>query len=271
MENFNNEASNNSLEKAMSLEEKVEKLEAENKELKDKLENRDKLLGILAHDLRSPLGLTTVMVDSLLTSVKEDSATDKQERAFLEMISVQSKNTFKLLEDLLAWIRIQKEGISVEMLNIDLSKNVNDSISPLLGIAKEKEIKLENKVPNNTNISTDTNMLQTVIRNITSNAIKYTHKGGNISILSEQKGNVVEVHIADDGIGLSEKSKNEIFSSLAASRPGTEGEKGTRFGLAICKEFMEKMNGSIRVESEGEGKGTTFILTLPTEKKDQEK
>ena len=87
MENFNNEASNNSLEKAMSLEEKVEKLEAENKELKDKLENRDKLLGILAHDLRSPLGLTTVMVDSLLTSVKEDSATDKQERAFLEMIS----------------------------------------------------------------------------------------------------------------------------------------------------------------------------------------
>lgn len=265
MENFKPE---NKAENELSLEEKLEKSEAENKDLKEKLDNREKLLKIIAHDLRSPIGNNTVFIDHLNESIKNKTMTEHELPVYLEMLSTQSRNTYKLLVDLFEWVKIQQGGIKPELLPTDLYAEVENSIASLKEIAKRKEVDLENKISSeNVKILADSNMLNTIVRNLTSNAIKYTEKGGNIIISSKNNNDNVEIHISDDGVGLSDDAKQNIFDVLNPSKEGTEGEKGTRFGLSICKEFVEKMNGTIRVESEGEGKGTTFIITLPAGEK----
>jgi signal transduction histidine kinase len=108
-------------------------------------------------------------------------------------------------------------------------------------------------------------MLKTVIRNLCSNAIKFTQEKGCILITCKNEDDLVKIYVKDDGMGLSEDRKNKLFDGTGYTTLGTNGEKGTGFGLPMCKEMIEKMNGTIEVESEGLGKGTTFIITLKSE------
>ena len=251
------------IEKELSLDERVKKLEVENKELKDKLENREKLFRIIAHDLRGPVGNTTVFIKLLSEYVKDGSISNEELADNLDIIYKNSEETSKLLEDLLTWGNLQQDGIKPEILAMNLVNQVENSIAPLLQIAKNKNINLENKVSGNIEILADRVMLETVIRNLSSNAIKFTNSDGNISISSEKRNNLVEIYIKDDGVGLNDDQKKNLFESIGVSTKGTNKEKGTGLGISICKEMVEKMGGTIKVESEGEGKGTTFTVTLP--------
>ena len=259
------------IEKELSLDERVKKLEVENKELKDKLENREKLFRIISHDLKGPVSNTAIFIKLLSEYIKDGSISNEELINNLDTILQNSENTSKLLEDLLTWSKLQQDEIKPEILVMNLTNQVENSIALLLQKAKEKNINFENKVSGNIEILADRVMLETVIRNLSSNAIKFTNSGGNISISYEKKNNLVEIYIKDDGIGLKDEQKKNLFESIGVSTNGTGKETGTGLGISICKEMVEKMGGNIKVESEGEGKGTTFIVTLPTEEGGKEK
>lgn len=241
---------------------KIEKLEKENEELKNKLEDMEKSFRIIAHDLIGPVGNAAVLTEMLSEGIK-DGSMDKEELVeSMDALSTNGRATLKLLEDLLTWSRLQQGGAQPEILVTKLSDQVNDSIAPIIQIAKQKDIKLINEVSENVEILADSNMLQTVLRNLSSNSIKFTPNGGNITISSQMKDNKVEIIVKDDGVGLKDEQKIKLFESVGVTSVGTNKEKGTGFGLSICKEIIEKMGGTIRAESEGEGKGTSFIVTL---------
>lgn len=243
-----------------------EKLRDEIKKLKIQLEVRDKLFKILSHDLRAPIGNFSIVIDYLLENLENGSSNNEELVEMMTEISKQSKSMAQLLMNLMKWIKLQNEGINPKFEIIDLVNQINDSIAPLLSSAKEKEINIKNKGTEKINIVGDPDMLQLIIRNITSNAIKFTENGGNILISFKNEKDNVEIYIKDDGIGLDENNIKSLFENIGNSELGTKGEKGTGLGLSLCKEMIEKMGGSISVESEGEGKGTTFIVTLPTGK-----
>lgn len=243
--------------------EKMEKLEKDNEELKGKLENMKKLFRIIAHDLKTPVGNIAVFIDLLSKELKDGNMSKEELTENMEMISRSSEATHKLLEDLLKWTRLQQEGMKPEISTLELSNQVEDSILPLIQTAKEKGVSLENEVPKDIDVLADGNMLNAIIRNLSSNAIKFTKGGERISISSLPKGDQVEIYVKDNGVGLNEEQVGKLFDNVGFSNEGTKGEKGTGFGLSICKEMLSLMNGTIRAESEGEGKGTTFIVTLP--------
>jgi two-component system, sensor histidine kinase and response regulator len=262
---------NNSLEKVgLSPEEKLlekfkvenEKLLAKNKELEEKVESRDQFIEIIAHDLKSPMSGINNLVNLLLEKV--DTMPKEQMIFLLSAISQQGESTYRLLEDLLEWVKFQKDGIKPEISNLKLLNQIEDAIAPLLQIAKNKEIKLDNQVSNkDIEVQAGSMMLKTVIRNLTSNSIKFTKKGGNILISSKIKGDTLEITVSDDGVGLNEKTKESLFKGIVSSSTGTNNEKGTGLGLSLCYEMVTKMGGTIRAESEGQGKGSQFIITLP--------
>jgi len=250
---------------------KNEELQLEIEELKKQIDVKNELFRIVAHDLRGPIGNLSTIADIILENVKNIKNTEdfhmKKEGLIdvINMLSDSSQATYKLLQDLLTWSRLQQGGINPEILVMKLSDQVREAIAPLLQTANNKDIKLGYEISDNINILADRMMLQTVIRNLSSNAIKFSNKGGDILISCEKKNNNIKIYIKDNGIGLTEDKLKGLFESIGKSNKGTEGEEGTGLGLSICREMIEKMGGSISVESEGEGKGTTFIVTLPAE------
>ncbi len=255
------------IEQEWSLALKVEQLEAENEALKNKSENMTKLFRIIAHDLINPIGNAAVVTKFLLEDIKYGSINKAELAIMLESLSKDNEATLKLLEDLLIWSRLQQDGMKIEVLEIKLSDQVNNAISPLQSIANQKNIKLTNEVPNDMEIFADSNMLQTVIRNLCSNSLKFTKEGGEVSVSAEKINDKVEVSINDNGVGMTNDQIKKLFENAGVSTDGTNKEKGTGFGISICKELVEKMGGSIRVESEGKDKGTKFIVSLSSVKK----
>ena len=187
----------------------------------------------------------------------------KKLNEFLEMINLSTHSAYQSLENLLEWARSQTERISIEPETINLHPVIVE-IKELQNLhAKNKGIIVIDEIPDDISVFADRNMLNTVIRNITSNAIKYTSQGGSITYrCSTTKDNVV-IEIADSGIGIPEDKLKELFQlDRVSSTAGTEGETGTGLGLIVCHDFMLKNNGSIDVTSKA-GKGTSFFLTIP--------
>lgn len=244
---------------------KRKKAEAEiiikNEELIKLNHEKDRFFSIIAHDLRSPfssfLGITELLADKMLNYPKE-----KLKEVFVEMRD-SANNLYKLLENLLQWAGIQQGLFPFRPEKVKLCKIVNDSISVLYDAARNKEIEIVCNIPDDLIVYIDTNMFQTVIRNLISNAVKFTPKGGQIKINAGiiNKKNV-EISVSDTGIGMDESMINKIFNLNAkVNRPGTDGEPSTGLGLLLCKEFIEKHGGEIRVES-GINKGTTFYINI---------
>ena len=224
--------------------------------------DKNKLFSIIAHDLRSPfngfLGFTDLLVKDL------DTFTQDEIRKIAARMRFSATNLFYLLENLLQWSRIQQGLIPFNREVIQLLPVVNESVSTIVESAKNKEIEIRYDIPERLTIFADINMLLSVIRNLTSNAVKFTPKGGNIMIFSKDtRDNQVEISIKDSGIGMSRSIVDNLFQiDGQTSRNGTQGEPSTGLGLILCKDFIEKHGGKIWVESE-EGKGSTFFLTLP--------
>lgn len=221
---------------------------------------KDKFFSIIAHDLRSPfntfLGLTEMMAEDLY-SMRLDE---------IQQIAIDMKNSannlYHLLENLLEWSMVKRGMKPFNPKEILLNKLVADTLTALSESIRMKAIRISMRIPSNLNVTADEHMLGTIIRNLLSNAVKFTPKNGSIHIEACEKNGATELTIADSGIGMDEKMKKTLFDlSGSNNRPGTEGELSTGLGLLLCKEFVEKHNGSIRVESEPE-KGSTFIIQL---------
>jgi PAS domain S-box-containing protein len=222
---------------------------------------KDKFFSIIAHDLKSPfhgiLGLSNLIVNA------KPKLSLEHTMRYVGLINDASGNAYKLLENLLEWSSSQTGKIEFKPEKINLEKTLTDVMNLSENMAKTKNISLTNKIPDNTMVFADRNMLNTVLRNLISNAIKFTNKNGNVSVNAIEGKHEITVTVSDSGVGMDELTKNRLFKiSEKVTTLGTEKEKGTGLGLVLCKEFIEKHNGNIWVESEP-GKGSKFIFTLP--------
>lgn len=229
--------------------------------LKELIATKDKLFSIIAHDLRSPfnsiIGFSELLIENSNDILLEDS------EQYIKIINSAAKNTLILLDNLLNWAKSQTGQLSFNPEKILFSEVVQEIITLSKSIAKSKNITLEYSCVANLEVFVDVNMLNTVIRNLISNAIKFTNVGGYIKVSAELKQDQVEITISDNGIGINKEKCNELFSITSNTTTlGTADENGSGLGLVLCKEFIQKNNGDIWVESE-ENKGSNFIFTLP--------
>jgi two-component system, sensor histidine kinase and response regulator len=241
----------------------IERIRAEKNEKKLRIanNNKDRFISVLAHDLKSPfnslLGLTKLLKENLH---KYDI--DKIE--YLINIVHQSTNqTYNLLEDLLLWSQSKSGNFTINSQNIVFKEVCNEVINYLKHQADAKEITIEFYDHEKTILNADLNMFKIVLRNLISNAIKYTFKNGLIKISIEKNDTIATITVSDNGVGIEKENLSNFWDlKKSNSKTGTSGEKGTGFGLLLCKEFVEKNNGKIWVESEP-GKGSNFKFTIP--------
>lgn len=245
---------NEILEKNSAIKKKNEELQISNSE-------KDKFFSIIAHDVRGPLSSFLALTEIMDENLQYMTTSDLQ--AIITSMRSSSKNLYELLGNLLEWSQMERgmTYFNPEPVNLlELAKNCIKSVSEL---ADKKSVSIALHIPANLMIFADKNMLATIIRNLMSNAVKFTRSGGETSITARDAENLgIEILVRDSGIGISEKMLDKLFElNGQTSRNGTDGEPSTGLGLVLCKEFVEKHNGKIWVESEV-GKGSTFRFTL---------
>ena len=230
-------------------------------ELSKLIIQKDKLFSIIAHDLRSPFSGLLGFSELLLEDFNNISTSEKI--LYISNINSSLKNLLSLIDNLLTWARLNLDKVSHEPKIISLDSIINSVFRSLAIVAKNKNIILKNNVSSNYNSYADPDMIETIIRNLVSNAIKYTNENGEVSINIADKGNNITVSVGDNGLGMSPEMINNLFKDgTQETTNGTNGEAGTGLGLLICKEFVEMNNGKIWVESKL-GKGSKFYFTLP--------
>jgi len=218
---------------------------------------KNRLFAIISHDLRSPIGGLKSALDLL-----EDRTFS--EKDFIERIPNMQRNitaVYETLENLLFWAKSQIEGENIEPINVNLAEAIGETRSYLDALLKEKQLSFKQTIPSSTEVKTDKNLLNLILRNLIGNAIKFTPSQGEIQINSSQKGEMIEVSIKDTGVGISPERIDNLFKD-GNTTWGTLGEQGTGIGLLFCKEVIEKSGGQIWVESRV-GQGSTFYFDLP--------
>ena len=222
---------------------------------------KDKLFSIIAHDLRSPFNNILVLCDILKTQITKLEDTDAP--VYLGLIQSTAKNTLVLLENLLDWAKSQSGQISFKTEKTGISSVIHEILGLSMSIAQTKGISIKVSVEDEIEVNSDKKILKTVFRNLISNAIKYSKPGGNITISAIDEENQIKIIISDSGVGMDAKTLENLFGiTTNTPLPGTLNEKGSGFGLVLCKEFVEKLGGKIWVESE-QGKGSNFMFTIP--------
>ena len=238
------------------------KLSRQSKELRELNVTKDKFFSIIAHDFRGPfngfLGLTKLMAE------ESSGLTQDEIQKMARSMRDSATNLFGLLENLLEWSRSQRGITSYEAEPFLLMPLIAESLHPVMDLADKKEIEIRYEIPSDLEVFADKYMLASTIRNLTTNAVKFTRKGGKVTISAKSgPGNTVEFAVRDTGIGMSPQMVVGLFRlDVQTNRKGTEGEPSTGLGLILCKDFVEKHGGKIWVESE-DGKGSTFCFTLP--------
>ncbi len=247
------------------LEEKVRlrtlKIEDQNQQLSDLNSTKDKFFSIIAHDLRNPfntiLGLTEMTLGNLVSQDLEKT------RKALTDIRDTSRHAFDLLQNLLIWARSQTNSLEFNPVSVDLAERIYENISLVKTQAGRKEITIEFEQKEPLFITADLRMIDTVIRNLLTNAIKFTGKQGRIAIRTNLSDDVCQVTVSDNGIGIAQENIPKLFRlDSKYTRKGTDQEKGSGLGLILCREFIEKHHGTIHLESE-QGKGSSITFTLP--------
>jgi two-component system sensor histidine kinase/response regulator len=234
-----------------------------NSELKEAIETKDKFFSIIAHDLRSPFNNIIGLSDLLKSEVR--NLDSKQIENFAGLISKSAGHTLQLLDNLLNWARMQQDRMEFTPGNLLLQKFVKDVVWILNESAQQKNISIHNKIPSKLIIHADENMITGIIRNLISNAIKFTNTGGLIEISAQHIENQVVISVTDTGVGISEQQIARLFNvGTNSSTRGTANEPGTGLGLILCREFVEKHGGKIWVSSKP-GQGTTFYFSIPGE------
>lgn len=249
-------------EQAEILRAQKEELEKANLHLNELNSTKDKFFSIIAHDLKNPFN--TILGFSELLNTKFDKLSDEKKVKYSEVIYDSSKNIYSLLENLLQWARTQTDKIEFAPANFKLKDLVDQNITLLKEHLTNKKITLNQNIADTSDVYADRNMINTVLRNLLTNAIKFTNAGGDITVSSAEKDGYVEVSIKDTGVGMSEEETSRLFRvDYNFSKNGTDGETGTGLGLILCKEFVVKNGGKIWVESLA-GKGSKFSFTLRT-------
>ena len=238
-----------------------QQLQHANRQLQEANASKDKFFSIIAHDLRSPftglIGLTEAIIEDF------ERYSQDRVKTLLSRLHKDSKTVYNLLTNLLQWSRLQRGLMDCEPETDPLATIVRQNMDLLRAQAERKQITLENQVADETMVYADPRMLNGVIRNLLSNALKFTQPGGTIEVSAQSQEHTVEITVSDTGIGMDQTRLNNLFRIDAkTSRSGTADEEGTGLGLILCKEFVEKNGGAIRVESEVD-KGSRFIVSLP--------
>jgi signal transduction histidine kinase len=220
-----------------------------------------KFLSIIAHDLRSPFSSIIGILELLKLSLKEFNK-DEIEK-YVNIVYNSANNTLILLDNLLVWAVSQNKEKNFKPIKINLYNLLKEEIESLKFLAIQKQITLKHLINPDLNVAADIQMVKTILRNLISNAIKFTNNNGEVIINATEIKQFVEVEVKDNGIGISAENQKKLFQiDSFHSTPGTHDEKGIGLGLLLCKEFVELHGGNILIESET-GKGSRFAFTLP--------
>lgn len=239
-------------------------LKENEKRLKKLNSTKDKLFSIIAHDLKSPFNTILGFSELIMDEIKNNDL--EKVNLYAGLIRDSSARTLTLVENLLDWSRTQTGKIAIKLKNTELKSIVDNSIQLLSDRAMQKSITLINKIPEQLSTLVDQDMFNVIIRNLISNAIKFTDKGGNITISSLEDENQIRIIVEDSGIGIDSARLKDLFQlGENHSTVGTKKERGTGLGLIVCKEFVEKLGGIIWAESEL-GQGSRFCFTVPLNK-----
>ena len=246
---------------SIKIEKQHDELDKQKKELEELNATKDKFFTIIAHDLKNPFNTVIGMTELLME--RYDTYDNTKRKEFIRQIYKFSNNVFNLLEDLLQWAKSQTGRMEVNPEKVDIFELVYENTSLVEDKATKKGIEIRSEVKIGMFASIDRNMISTVLRNLISNAIKFTKRGGEIVIKAKEVDKYIEIEVSDTGIGIPESELIKIFridSNL--STIGTDEEAGTGLGLIISKEFVEKNAGTINVVST-ERVGSTFKFTVP--------
>ena len=231
-------------------------------ELSQLNKSKDILFSIIAHDLRNPLGGFKGMLELLKDDVFLFNSQEYKDA--IKLLINTANDVSNLLENLLFWSRSQRDEVRFIPQNLELNKIIFQNISLLQGVIRKKKIQINYNVTEVSVLYADKEMVKVIIRNILSNAVKFTDVQGCIDIFVSTNNNIVKIKIKDNGIGMSSDIVEKIFDEKKFdSRFGTDGEKGSGLGLNLCQLFVNKNNGNIEVKSE-ENIGSEFIITLPS-------
>ncbi|MBN2862485.1 MAG: HAMP domain-containing histidine kinase [Bacteroidales bacterium] len=237
------------------------RIEKQTMKLREVIATNTKFLSILSHDLRSPFSSILCALEIVKDNLNNFNKCEIVN--YIDIASNSANNTLNLLDNLLAWTIAQNNGKSFNPVKINLRGLVKDEIDTMNVQANQKQIMLNHSIAPSLNIAADLQMIRTVLRNLISNAIKYTNTGGEINIIALEREQYVEIAVKDNGIGISRVVQRNLFKNDGFhSGTGTNNEKGTGLGLLLCKEFIELHGGDIRIESK-QGKGCKVIFTIP--------
>lgn len=222
---------------------------------------KDTYLSIIAHDLRSPAANIVQLSELLNKNIEDDNLSDVQKIA--SWIQTASQSVLTLLTDLTAWAKSQSDQLSIDQKILPLQQIAAETLETQTALAQQKNVEVISHIPPALKVYADTNLTKTILRNLISNAIKFTPQGGSITIQAEEKEAEVAISITDTGMGMDEKIQKHLFQlSKEKIRQGTDGEASTGLGLMLVKNFVEKQGGTIQFDSTV-GKGTTATFTLP--------
>ncbi len=241
------------------------KLHESQMELKEANSAKEKIFSIIAHDLIGPIGTNKSIVDLIVSQV--DELSHDEILTLITSLKPSLDSTYSLIENLLSWARIQQNRLKPNFEVISVSSIVDAVVNQLEGQASRKSIRLEVDIDKDVNIFADKNQMDIVLRNIVSNAIKFSNLGSDVLIQITSTGTNAEICITDNGIGISQEQIDSIVTGKGSNeiRRGTDNEKGTGFGLVIVNEFVRNNFGKVNISS-NPGVGTTFRISIPIKK-----
>ncbi len=243
------------------LKDAMKQLQQYSEELQELNATKDKFFSIIAHDLKSPF--QGLMGYSKMLAEEYSDLDEDTRRVYIESILKISEEAYKLLENLLQWSRLQSGAMIFNPDVFNISQNLASTLSLLSENASRKSISFTKEIDKNAFVNADINMFTTIIRNLCSNAIKFTHSGGEVTINCFPFEEMLHIEVRDTGIGMDAERVSNLFRiDKDVSRNGTTGEQGTGLGLLLCKEMIERHSSKLEVESEV-GKGTTFRFSVP--------
>ncbi|HMH34492.1 MAG TPA: HAMP domain-containing sensor histidine kinase [Puia sp.] len=249
---------NNEIQKQKEeIEEKAELLRNQTTELTELNSLKNKLFSIIAHDLKSPM----YALRNLFNHVQQYNLPAAEIRKMIPDVVNDLNYTTGLMENLLLWAKSQMQSTTLRKEDIDISRMIQDTIQLLHLQADAKKINILNRIDTSHDVRADKDMIALVLRNLISNAIKFTPEKGTISISLKEKNTVTEVSVQDTGVGMSPEYLEKINQNNYFSTKGTSSESGTGLGLMLCKEFLQKNGGQLYISSEP-GKGSVFAFTV---------
>ncbi len=248
------------VELAKQVEERTKDINTQKEELEKINASKDKLLSIISHDLKGPLK----SIRQILSLMSSGHVSQDEFKSLTDNLQQDVGSSVNLLDNLLNWSKSQMQGIKVTEVEIDLYQMVDENFKLFKSTLDKNNLAYINNITEGEIVLADFDMVKLVIRNLIANAIKFTPQGGEIKVFSEPRGRFSEISITDTGIGMTNTEKAKIFEVKESfTKIAERSESGTGLGLILCKEFVEKNGGTIRVESK-KGKGSTFTFTLKT-------